>query len=229
MVWEIVSETLMITVFVLSMMLLIEYINIRTAGRLSQRIKKSNRFQLLFSSMLGVIPGCLGSYLAVTLFSHRIFSFGALTSTMIATSGDEAFLMLKLFPREYLLLTGILFVSGIIAGFLTNKLLPGIQLNPEHELPVHKHHIECVCLSPKEIRAELKNISFERGLLISGFLLMLALLLSNQLTHSHTGHNTLAINAHIHEDHLFSWSSITYFIVILTSLYIIITASKHFL
>ena len=40
----------------------------------------------------------------VSFYVHGLISFGTLTGGMIATSGDEAFVMLALFPKQALLL-----------------------------------------------------------------------------------------------------------------------------
>ena len=54
----------------------------------------------MLGAFLGVIPGCLGAFAAVSLYSHRNLSFGALVAAMIATSGDEAFVMFSMFPLQ---------------------------------------------------------------------------------------------------------------------------------
>jgi hypothetical protein len=49
-----------------------------------------------------------------------MISFGALTGAMAAASGDEAFVMLAMFPKTAVVLFGILFVPGILIGWLTD-------------------------------------------------------------------------------------------------------------
>ena len=52
------------------------------------------------------------------LLSRRLLiSSGAVAAGMIATNGDEV-VMLAMFPKEAELLTAILFVVGIVAGWL---------------------------------------------------------------------------------------------------------------
>jgi len=82
------KHALMITSFVLIMMLLIEYINVQTRGSWQQSLKKTRLGQYVLGAVLGVIPGCLGAFTVVSLYSHRTVSFGALVAAMIATSGD---------------------------------------------------------------------------------------------------------------------------------------------
>jgi hypothetical protein len=47
-------------------------------------------------------------------------SFGAITGLMFATAGDEQFIMLAMFLDTALLMYGILFLLGIIVGYLTD-------------------------------------------------------------------------------------------------------------
>jgi len=49
---------------------------------------------------------------------------------MIATSGDEAFVMLAMFPDKALLLFGILFVLGIGSGWLIDKVVNLFKFKP---------------------------------------------------------------------------------------------------
>jgi len=120
---EVLRQALMITGFVFVMMLIIEYINVQTKGLWQNNLVKNQWKQYFLAAFLGAIPGCLGAFTAVTLFSHRIISFGAVVTAMIATSGDEAFVMLAMFPQKAILLTAIIFVIGIIAGFITDKFV----------------------------------------------------------------------------------------------------------
>ncbi len=112
---------LMITGFVFVMMVVIEYINVQTKGAWQKNISSSKWKQYLVAAFLGAIPGCLGAFTVVAMFSHRMISFGAIVTTMIATSGDEAFVMFALIPEKAFLLTIILFVIAILAGYLVDK------------------------------------------------------------------------------------------------------------
>ncbi|NOQ79496.1 MAG: hypothetical protein GQ546_08865, partial [Gammaproteobacteria bacterium] len=164
--------------FVLIMMLLIEYINVQTRGSWQQTLRKTRIGQYVLGAVLGVIPGCLGAFTVVSLYSHRTVSFGALVAAMIATSGDEAFVMLSMFPLQAIWLSGMLFIIAIAAGWMTDKLFPKqdkFLIKEEHELEVH-HADLCLCYSSREILPQLRNISFPRALLIvlvGGFLLAL--------------------------------------------------------
>ena len=71
MILGVLKHALMITSFVLIMMLLIEYINVQTRGSWQTALRKSQVGQYLLGAFLGVTPGCLGAFTAVSLYSHR--------------------------------------------------------------------------------------------------------------------------------------------------------------
>ena len=122
MILGVLKHALMITIFVLIMMLLIEYINVQTRGSWQLALRKSQFGQYVLGAFLGVVPGCLGAFTAVSLYSHRNLSFGALVAAMIATSGDEAFVMFSMFPLQAIWISLVLFVVALVAGWLADVL-----------------------------------------------------------------------------------------------------------
>lgn len=114
-------HALTITVFVFMMMVIVEYLNILLKGRLGDVVGRRPLRQSIFGGVLGAAPGCLGAYTNVTLYEHGLLAFGAVMAGMIATSGDEAFLMLSLFPGKFFILSGVLLVVGVVVGVLLDK------------------------------------------------------------------------------------------------------------
>ncbi len=119
------KQSLTITFFVFAMMVIIDYLDAWTRDKLDAFVKKSSLHQYVTASFLGSTPGCLGAFTNVSLYIHGIISFGALVGGMIATSGDEAFVMLAMFPVKAIILFGILFVIGIISSWLVDVLVKG--------------------------------------------------------------------------------------------------------
>jgi hypothetical protein len=183
---EVFSDTLpqalMITGFVFIMMVLIEYINVQTRGWWQDGLKNSGWKQYAVAVGLGAVPGCLGAFTVVSLYAHGAVSFGALVGTMIATSGDEAFVMLAMFPRRALLLTVGLFAVGWAVAYITDRFFPRAApaLPDDHRLQVHEVE-ECHCFQPTAIGGQLKAITFSRALLLGLFSLFLLGLLSGSL------------------------------------------------
>jgi len=175
----VVKHAFMITSFVLIMMLLIEYINVQTRGSWQLALRKSRFGQYILGAFLGVVPGCLGAFTVVSLYSHNALSFGALVAAMIATSGDEAFVMFSMFPLQALWISLTLFIAALIAGWLADALFKNqarFLQQENHELELHEEET-CHCFSPSSILPQLKQITFARTILIAmfgGFLFLLA-------------------------------------------------------
>ena len=113
----IIQQTLIITTFVIGMMMVVEFINVRTGGLWSEKLQKSSWIQIIFAIIMGIIPGCLGTYTIVSLYIHRVVNFPALLAALIATTGDEAFFMFSLFPEKALIINIILVAISIIVAF----------------------------------------------------------------------------------------------------------------
>lgn len=143
----------MITGFVFIMMLVIEYVNVWSQGIWQNHLTGNKWRQYLVAGILGAIPGCLGAFTVVALFSHRLVSFGALVTAMIATSGDEAFVMFAMFPKQAAFLTAIIFAIGMLAGFLTDKSIAStgiVRKFSEKNLPLHDAP-KCKCFMKDKI------------------------------------------------------------------------------
>jgi hypothetical protein len=125
----ILGDGLLVTGFVFAMMLIVEYLNVATRGALQRVASRRGLPAYASASGLGVVPGCLGSFAAVSLYIHGALSFGAIVANMIATSGDEAFVMLALFPRQALLLAALLFAYGIAIGAVVDRLAPHVGVS----------------------------------------------------------------------------------------------------
>ena len=132
-------NSILITGLVIVMMMMIESLNIESKGLFFKGLKKTRIGQVIFGALLGSIPGCMGGFATVSLYTHRMFSFGALIAMMIASSGDEAFIMLAMIPDQALIIFAVLFVVGIIAGVVTDLVYDRIHKRHCH----HDDHSEC--------------------------------------------------------------------------------------
>lgn len=113
-----------ITLFVGVMMILVDILNVWTSGRVESLIRGKRIYrQYLVSSLIGTVPGCIGGFTNVSLYMHGLISFGALAGSMIAVSGDEAFVMLALFPQKAMLLFALLFMAGVLGGFCVDLVV----------------------------------------------------------------------------------------------------------
>ncbi len=236
---DILRNTLLITGLVMVMMLLIEYINVASHGKRLQKLQKTRFGQVVFAAMLGLIPGCMGGFAAVSLFTHNVINFGALAAAMISITGDESFVMFATIPETAILLNILLFVLAIIIGVTVNmfvkKFPVPFQANHfaiHNEDQEHHHHHSP---SKESWRENLKNISFQRAILIAGVLIFIVGLVSGLLDHSHS-HSIDITDSHAHHHHhnmniMFSerWLNLLFVGVSVIVLYVLLKVNDHFL
>lgn len=177
MLTEAAAQALRVTAFVALMMIAVEYLNVLTRGAWARGLAASRPRQYLLAVVLGATPGCLGAFAVVALYSHRMVSFGALVAAMIATSGDEAFVMLALFPGTAVLLMGGLALVGAATGVITDRLLPATADSSGHGFEVHQED-DCQCFPGRLVLDQLREPSAARGSLALATLLFLAALAS---------------------------------------------------
>jgi hypothetical protein len=138
---NVLGESLKVTLFVLAMMIAVDFINVKTKGKLESILQSGRRWkQYVVSSLLGTAPGCLGSFAGVSLYIHGMISFGAITGLMLATAGDEQFIMLAMIPETALILFGILFLLGIFAGYLTDFLVKKFHIQTCTDCEIKQYH-----------------------------------------------------------------------------------------
>lgn len=181
----IIQETLMITSFVIIVMLLVEFVNIITQGSLIKLLNQKPYIQIMAGTLLGLIPGCMGSFAVVSLYSQNLLSFGALVATMIASCGDEAFFMLALIPQNALFLFLILAVIAFITGIFIDKFFKlKIVLNKNIDKTSTNH--DC-SINNKNIFS-LNNISLSKykAFLILSISLIILLTTTGWIGHSHS-------------------------------------------
>ncbi len=122
-------------------MVFIEFLILKYKKQLKNLVTKRRTFSYIIASFFGILPGCTGTFLMDSLYMTGLAGFGALIATMIATSGDEAFVMFSMvlsgkipfWPIALLMFT--LFVLGIIGAFLADFL------KKRYHWKVHKKHL----------------------------------------------------------------------------------------
>ena len=216
------KHALMISFFVFVMMLLVDFIDVATKGRMSDTIKGGRWRQYTLASFLGSTPGCLGAFMNVSLYVHGTISFGAIVGGMIATSGDEAFVMLTQFPGTALALFGLLFVCGIIFAWISDRIIPLTGFTPceacldalcETCLPdIDNQENFSNIFRPANFAENFHSISFTRFLLITLTISFLVLITTGSL-----GPST------------WDWKRITFICLSLCTLGIIMICSEHYL
>jgi len=122
------------------MMILVDFFDVKTRGHIKAFIHKSRWNQYLTASFLGATPGCLGSYMNVSMYMHGFLGMGAIASGMIATSGDEAFVMLVRFPEKAIMLFFLLFIIALPAGRLFDFWAAKFKISRCSDCMMHTIH-----------------------------------------------------------------------------------------
>lgn len=174
-VLAVLREAVTITIFVFSMMVFIDWLNVLSHGRMPHALRGRKWREYLLAVFLGSTPGCLGAFMNVSMYVHGLIGLGALIGGMIATSGDEAYLMLALFPRKALFLFTLLFVSGIVFGFLSDLIAKRLGMKPCEECALQAVHPEELRVGRwKTLREALRQPSALRVVFLLFMLTLLA-------------------------------------------------------
>ena len=221
---DVLRNSVLITGLVIIMMLMIEYVNIHSHGRWFTRLRQNRFGQVVLGAGLGIIPGCMGGFAAVSMYSHKLLSFGALIAMMIASSGDEAFVMLAMIPKQALLLMAILFVVAVLAGLVVDRF----------SKPKHHHHEGCEDgyqiheedeKEENEDKSTLRNMrhaSAERIALLLGIILFIVALTFGMFEHGHEEVTHSQLN--IFDEY---WINLVFAFLSLFVVWFIATAPEH--
>lgn len=227
---DILRNSILITGLVVVMMMMIESLNIESKGLFFKGLKKTKVGQVVFGALLGSIPGCMGGFATVSLYTHKMFSFGALIAMMIASSGDEAFIMLAMIPEKALLIFTILFVVAIAAGVITDTIGDRLHSRKCHKTDhsecgeisdctegyaVHEEHRNCdhdsSCSHDDHAEEKADELSLKSGKrhygwkrisMLIGLAVFITALAAGKLGHDHSAHaSTEAECTHEHHSH----------------------------
>lgn len=183
---DILRNAILITGLVTVMMMLIESLNIESKGSLFRGLKKTRTGQVIFSALLGSIPGCIGGFASVSLYTHRMISFGALIAMMIASSGDEAFMLVAMVPDKALMIFALLFIIAVACGLATDFVCDRIRFNDrdaEEALADDTH-----CKQDFEVHDHVektRTLTWRRAVMFIGVLIFIAALATGILDHGH--------------------------------------------
>ena len=219
MLLSVIKNAIMISSFVLVIMLVIEYINVQTKGNWIKGIEKHRWLQYFITGLMGVVPGCVGTFGVVSMYIHNLISFGALLTALIATFGDEAFVMFALIPGTTIKLVFIILAIGIVAGILVDYFMKGKSITPNRKAHLEIHHTDHTHTNFFDLKnswLNIKNISFPRAALLGGIILIIVGIIAGEFNEGHkTG--------------LWDWEQISFLVVMSFGLFIIIAVSEHFL
>jgi hypothetical protein len=221
-IFTVFKQALVITFFVFVMMLVVDFIDSVSKRRMSQIIKGGPWRQYTLASFLGSTPGCLGAFMNVSLYVHGMISFGAIVGGMIATSGDEAFVMLAQFPGTGALLFVLLFAAGVLFARLSDKLVKILKITPCATCLAG--HCE-QCLSGTERQEKLGDIFRPRNFIDNYHSLSFTRFLLLGLIISFL----VFVSSGILGPAIWNWKRVTFVALSFCALYIGVVAPEHYL
>ena len=139
---NILTETVKVTLIVFAMMVIIEYLQLRYQEAMRRGLTGRRWVQYLVASGLGIIPGCVGTFLVVSLYMRGLTSFGALAAVLVATSGDSAFVMLEQVPKTAPLLFAICGLAAIPVAFAADALVARFNIKLQQDCAPEVHEGE---------------------------------------------------------------------------------------
>lgn len=213
---DILRNSVLITGLVVVMMMMIESLNIESRGMVFKGLRRTKFGQVVVAALLGSVPGCMGGFATVSLYTHRMFSFGALVAMMIASSGDEAFVMLAMIPEQALILFAILFVLAVFVGVVTDRIHDrlharhctkesheecGAETGCDEGYVVHEMDDEHPHHGHEGKEHSKRHFGWKRIVMFVGLAVFIAALASGQLGHDHGAHEGCQHSDHVHEGH----------------------------
>ena len=142
-------------------------------------------------------------------------NFAALVTVMIASSGDEAFVMLAIIPGSFVKITIIIFGVAILTGFVLNFMPRIANFQPfslNHKFSLHQSEEDSVSLDITRIINHFKKPSLLRALSSGVVISLLVLILIGIIGPEES-----------------NWIRISLLISLLFALFIITTVSGHFI
>lgn len=111
------SAFISVTSFV-AITILIFHLLQKSHFNLQSFLEKNKKFDILIAAFLGVLPGCGGAIMIMTLYVRKAISFSSVLTTLVATMGDAAFLLIAAKPKAALIILPLTYIVAIITGYI---------------------------------------------------------------------------------------------------------------
>lgn len=142
---ESLLETLEVSVLILFLMVVIEFLVLRFKNSFALLTSKNRFWAYLFSSTIVSTPGCMGIFAIDSFYMAGLLPIGALAAAMITTLGDESFVLISMalagkFPLDSMVYLYIsLFIIGIGGGYLAYSLSKLFKLSFQEKCAIQHH------------------------------------------------------------------------------------------
>ena len=185
MLLSVLADTAKILAIVFLLMVAVEFAEVRFGRGIRRALGKPGLRQYVLASALGVVPGCVDAFLVVSLYKAGLVSFGAVAAVLLATAGDEAFVMLAAIPKAVPLVFGLCFIVGVIGGAAADALARRLRLPLCERCGAELHPSEVTRLGWRHFLQEHVYGHIVRKHLLSLFLWLFLTLLALKLVGAH--------------------------------------------
>ncbi|MGF1776427.1 putative manganese transporter [Vibrio nomapromontoriensis] len=114
--------------------------------------------QVVFSSLLGALPGCGGAIIVTTQFVAGKVGFGSVVAVLTATMGDAAFLILASKPSIGFGLIAVGVVVGVVTGLIVNAIH-----SPDFLRPKLTEFVRTLAPKPDPTQSDKQAMPFEKS------------------------------------------------------------------
>lgn len=191
------ADTAKILAIVFLLMVAVEFAEVRFGRGIRRALGKPGLRQYVLASALGVVPGCVDAFLVVSLYKAGLVSFGAVAAVLLATAGDEAFVMLATIPKVVPLVFGLCFIVGVIGGAAADAVARRLRLPLCERCGAEIHPSQVNRLGWRHFLQEHVYGHIVRKHLLSLFLWLFLTLLALKLVGAHLDLQAVLPNSHL--------------------------------
>lgn len=176
-----IIDTLPMIPILIITFILIEYMEHRFSGSLQEKVRNAGVLGPFIGALIGIIPQCGFSIMAVAFYSKKVISLGTMISIFIATS-DEAIPVLLSMDSSYSSILPFIITKIIIAvlfGYIIDTIFNRMKMKSETALTKEFEESACKCIDGKSIKFTRVLIhSLERTLKVTVYIFVVTFLLS---------------------------------------------------
>lgn len=120
-VTAVVEGWMAVGLFVVGSVALVRGAALFTDTRVLQRFTDARHGGPMVGTLLGLVPGCGGAVVAVTLYGRNRIGFGGVVAALTATAGDAAFLLLSVSFHTAVVTYAVGGVVGVLLGVVIEQ------------------------------------------------------------------------------------------------------------
>lgn len=161
--------------------IVIEYMEHRFSSSLQEKVRNAGVLGPIIGALIGIIPQCGFSIMAVAFYSKRIISLGTMMAIFIATSDEAIPVLLSMDASRSSILPFIAakIIIAVVFGYIIDMVVSRVNMRSETALTKEFEEDACKCTDEKVIK--FTNVlvhSLERTLKVTIYIYILTFLLS---------------------------------------------------